>query len=99
LNNCRYPTSPFSGGALLGDRVRMSDIGNEPVFYSKYGNTRKSRGLSKKAIDAADVLDAANYNFIIFETVGVGQSNLILQKLPIRQLLFSFPNPVILSRQ
>jgi LAO/AO transport system kinase len=71
------PTSPFTGGALLGDRVRMSEIGTDPGVFIRSMATRGSLGgLSKKAIDAADVLDAAGYDIIIFETVGVGQSEL-----------------------
>lgn len=75
------PTSPFSGGALLGDRVRMSDIGNDSGVFIRSMATRGSLGgLSKKTIDAADVLDAAGYDFILFETVGVGQSELDIVK-------------------
>lgn len=71
------PTSPFTGGALLGDRVRMSDIGNDEGVFIRSMATRGSLGgLSKKAVDAADVLDAAGFDFIIMETVGVGQSEL-----------------------
>ncbi len=71
------PTSPFTGGALLGDRVRMSEIGQDPGVFIRSMATRGSLGgLSKKAIDAADVLDAAGFDIIIFETVGVGQSEL-----------------------
>lgn len=71
------PTSPFTGGALLGDRVRMSEIGNDPDVFIRSMATRGSLGgLSKKAIDASDVLDAAGYDFVIMETVGVGQSEL-----------------------
>jgi LAO/AO transport system kinase len=71
------PTSPFTGGALLGDRVRMSEIGqDEGVFIRSMATRGNLGGLSKRAIDAADVLDAAGYNYIIFETVGVGQSEL-----------------------
>jgi len=71
------PTSPFTGGALLGDRIRMNEIGNDEGVFIRSMATRGSLGgLSKKAIDAADVLDAAGYNFIILETVGVGQSEL-----------------------
>ena len=71
------PTSPFTGGALLGDRVRMSEIGqDEGVFIRSMATRGSLGGLSKRAIDAADVLDAAGYNIIIFETVGVGQSEL-----------------------
>lgn len=71
------PTSPFTGGALLGDRVRMSEIGTHPNVFIRSMATRGSLGgLSKKAIDGADILDAAGYDFVIFETVGVGQSEL-----------------------
>ncbi len=71
------PTSPFTGGALLGDRVRMNNITNDEGVFIRSMATRGSLGgLSKKAIDAADVLDAAGFDIIIFETVGVGQSEL-----------------------
>ncbi|MFA7290481.1 MAG: methylmalonyl Co-A mutase-associated GTPase MeaB [Melioribacteraceae bacterium] len=71
------PTSPFTGGALLGDRVRMSEIGSDPGVFIRSMATRGSLGgLSKKTIDAGDILDAAGYDIIIFETVGVGQSEL-----------------------
>ncbi len=75
------PTSPFTGGALLGDRVRMSEIGQDPGVFIRSMATRGSLGgLSKKAIDAADVLDSAGYDFILLETVGVGQSELDIAK-------------------
>ena len=62
------PTSPFTGGALLGDRVRMSDIGQDPGVFIRSMATRGSLGgLSKKAIDAADVLDSAGFDFVILE--------------------------------
>src|SRR3989339_708007 len=71
------PTSPFTGGALLGDRVRMSEIGNDEGVFIRSMATRGSLGgLSKKAVDAADILDASGFDFIIMETVGVGQSEL-----------------------
>lgn len=71
------PTSPFTGGALLGDRVRMSDIGQDSGVFIRSMATRGSLGgLSKKAIDASDILDAAGYDYVIMETVGVGQSEL-----------------------
>jgi LAO/AO transport system kinase len=71
------PTSPFTGGALLGDRVRMNDIGMDSGVFIRSMATRGSLGgLSKKAIDAADVLDAADFDIVILETVGVGQSEL-----------------------
>ena len=75
------PTSPFTGGALLGDRVRMTEVGNNSKVFIRSMATRGSfGGLSKTAIDAADILDAAGYEIIIFETVGVGQSELDIAK-------------------
>lgn len=75
------PTSPFTGGALLGDRIRMSEIGQyEGIFIRSMATRGSLGGLSKKATDAADVLDAAGYDIIILETVGVGQSELDIAK-------------------
>ncbi len=71
------PTSPFTGGALLGDRVRMTDVElDEGVFIRSMASRGSLGGLSKKAIEAADVLDAAGKDIVILETVGVGQSEL-----------------------
>jgi LAO/AO transport system kinase len=71
------PTSPFSGGALLGDRVRMAEIETDPgVFIRSMASRGSLGGLSRKAVEAADVLDAAGKEIIIMETVGVGQSEL-----------------------
>jgi len=71
------PTSPFTGGALLGDRVRMHDVATDPGVFIRSMATRGSLGgLAQKAQEAADVLDAFGKDFIIFETVGVGQSEL-----------------------
>jgi LAO/AO transport system kinase len=71
------PTSPFTGGALLGDRVRMTDSGlMENVFIRSMATRGSLGGLSKNVIDACKVLDASGKDFIIIETVGVGQSEL-----------------------
>jgi LAO/AO transport system kinase len=71
------PTSPFTGGAILGDRIRMNEAGEDAGVFIRSMATRGSLGgLSKKANDAADVLDAAGYDYLILETVGVGQSEL-----------------------
>jgi LAO/AO transport system kinase len=75
------PTSPFTGGALLGDRVRMNEVGIDSGVFIRSMATRGSLGgLSRKTIDAADILDAAGYDLIILETVGVGQSELDVAK-------------------
>jgi LAO/AO transport system kinase len=75
------PTSPFTGGALLGDRIRMQEVSmDEGVFVRSMATRGSLGGLSTKARDAADILDAAGYDFVIFETVGVGQSELDIAK-------------------
>ena len=71
------PTSPFTGGALLGDRVRMSEVElDEGVFIRSMASRGSLGGLSKKTKEVADILDAAGYTIILMETVGVGQSEL-----------------------
>jgi LAO/AO transport system kinase len=71
------PTSPFTGGAVLGDRIRMADVeSDEGVFIRSMASRGSLGGLSKKAREAADVLDAAGKDIIILETVGVGQSEI-----------------------
>jgi len=71
------PTSPFTGGAVLGDRVRMSDVElDSGVFIRSMASRGSLGGLSKTAAEAADVLDAAGMDIILMETVGVGQSEL-----------------------
>jgi len=68
------PTSPFSGGALLGDRIRMNmHYEDSDVFIRSVATRGSSGGLVSSANDIADILDAAGYDIIIFETVGVGQ--------------------------
>lgn len=71
------PTSPFTGGALLGDRVRMTDVElDSGVFIRSMASRGSLGGLSKKTREAADVLDASGMDVILLETVGVGQSEL-----------------------
>ena len=71
------PTSPFTGGALLGDRIRMEEIALDPGVYIRSLATRGSLGgLSSATREACDVLDAFGIDRILIETVGVGQSEL-----------------------
>jgi len=71
------PTSPFTGGALLGDRIRMSEIGTHPnVFIRSMASRGSLGGLSQFASEAGDIFDFAGFDFTIYETVGVGQSEL-----------------------
>ncbi|MCP4168914.1 MAG: methylmalonyl Co-A mutase-associated GTPase MeaB [Chloroflexi bacterium] len=69
------PTSPFSGGALLGDRVRMRDLAGDPGIFIRSMATRGNLGgLAQAGADVVMVLDAAGFDRVIVETVGVGQS-------------------------
>lgn len=71
------PSSPFSGGALLGDRVRLRErAGDEGVFFRSLAARGARGGLSAAAEGACDVLDAAGFDVILIETVGVGQGEL-----------------------
>lgn len=71
------PTSPFSGGALLGDRVRMGEITGDPGVFVRSMATRGSLGgLAVHTAQVCDVIDAAGFTRILIETVGVGQSEL-----------------------
>ena len=69
------PSSIFSGGAILGDRIRMSDLSGDPGVYIRSIATRGALGgLSRATLDAITVLDAAGMDVVILETVGVGQA-------------------------
>lgn len=72
---CIDPSSPFNLGALLGDRIRMSEWYNEPNVFIRSLATRGSLGgLNPKIIEITDLMKASQFDFIIIETVGVGQS-------------------------
>jgi len=74
---CVDPSSPFNLGALLGDRIRMSEWYNNPNVYIRSLATRGSLGgLHPKIIEISDLLKAAPFDYIIIETVGVGQSEI-----------------------
>ena len=75
------PTSPYSGGAILGDRIRMMDISmDEGVFIRSMATRGSLGGLSQKTSDAVKILDAFGFDIIIIETVGVGQSEVDIVK-------------------
>lgn len=75
------PTSPFSGGAILGDRIRMLDLSaDEGVFVRSMATRGNLGGLSQKAGDAVKLMDAYGFDTIIVETVGVGQSEVDIVK-------------------
>lgn len=75
------PTSPFSGGAILGDRIRMNDLTmDEGVFIRSMGTRGSLGGLSRKTADVVKILDAFGKDVIFIETVGVGQSEVDIVK-------------------
>jgi LAO/AO transport system kinase len=75
------PTSPFSGGALLGDRIRMRDLAGDPGVFIRSMATRGSLGgLARATSDAVKVLDAAGYDVVLVETVGAGQAEVDIAK-------------------
>ncbi|HEU4767166.1 MAG TPA: methylmalonyl Co-A mutase-associated GTPase MeaB [Pyrinomonadaceae bacterium] len=75
------PSSPFSGGAILGDRIRMQTLGLDPgVFIRSMATRGNLGGLARATVDAVAILDAAGYSKIIVETVGVGQDEVEVVK-------------------
>jgi LAO/AO transport system kinase len=75
------PSSPFSGGAILGDRIRMQTLGlDEGVFIRSMATRGNLGGLARSTVDAVSILDAAGYAKIIIETVGVGQDEVEVVK-------------------
>ncbi len=68
------PSSPFSGGSILGDRIRMGEVTGDPAVFMRSMATRGALGgLARGTLEAVDILDAAGYDMIVIETVGVGQ--------------------------
>lgn len=68
------PSSPFSGGSILGDRIRMGEVAGHPAVFVRSMATRGALGgLARGTLEAVDILDAAGYDMIMIETVGVGQ--------------------------
>jgi len=75
------PSSPFSGGAILGDRIRMQTLGlDQGVFIRSMATRGNLGGLARSTVDAVSILDAAGYAKIIIETVGVGQDEVEVVK-------------------
>lgn len=75
------PTSPFSGGAILGDRIRMNELTlDQGVFIRSMGTRGSLGGLSRKTADTVKLMDASGKDIIFIETVGVGQSEVDIVK-------------------
>jgi LAO/AO transport system kinase len=86
------PTSPFSGGAILGDRIRMQSLANDEGVYIRSMATRgQLGGLAPAAHDVVTILDAAGYEVVILETVGVGQDEVEVARLAEATVLLLVP--------
>jgi len=86
------PSSPFTGGAILGDRLRMQGHATDPgVFIRSLASRGRLGGLSRATQAAARVLDAAGYDYVVIETVGVGQSEVDIVKIADTVVLVSVP--------
>jgi LAO/AO transport system kinase len=86
------PTSPFSGGALLGDRVRMAQLAlDEGVFIRSMGTRGMLGGLTSSVYDVVEILDASGKDVVIVETVGVGQAEVDIIKIADTTLVVVVP--------
>ncbi len=86
------PTSPFSGGAVLGDRVRMRDLAGDPGVYIRSMASRGAMGgLAHATASVVQVLDAAGFDIILIETVGAGQSEVEIASLAHTTLVVEAP--------
>ncbi|HTG14858.1 MAG TPA: methylmalonyl Co-A mutase-associated GTPase MeaB [Blastocatellia bacterium] len=75
------PSSPFTGGAILGDRIRMQNMATDPgIFIRSMAARGHLGGLARATVDAVAILDAAGYNKVLIETVGVGQDEIDIVK-------------------
>ena len=86
------PSSPFSGGAILGDRIRMGDLaGDSGIFVRSMATRGALGGLAKGTLEAVDVLDAAGFDLVIIETVGVGQDEVEVARAAHTTVVVSAP--------
>ncbi len=86
------PSSPFSGGSILGDRIRMSDLGGDPGVFVRSMATRGALGgLANGTLEAVDVLDAAGFDLVVIETVGVGQDEVEVARAAHTTVVVSAP--------
>lgn len=86
------PSSPYSGGSILGDRIRMSEHANDPGVYIRSMATRGMMGgMARATLDAVDILDVGGFDTIIIETVGVGQDEVEIAKASHTTIVVSAP--------
>jgi LAO/AO transport system kinase len=86
------PSSPYSGGAILGDRIRMTELAGDPgVFIRSMATRGATGGMARAALDAVDILDVAGFGTVIIETVGVGQDEVEIAKASDTTIVVSAP--------
>jgi len=86
------PSSPYSGGAILGDRIRMTELAADPgVFIRSMATRGATGGMARAALDAVDILDVAGFRTVIIETVGVGQDEVEIAKASDTTIVVSAP--------
>ena len=86
------PTSPFSGGAILGDRIRMQPLGGDPgIFIRSMASRGRLGGIARATGDAIDLLDAAGFEIVLVETVGAGQSEVEIASAAQTTLVIEVP--------
>jgi GTPase len=86
------PSSPFSGGSILGDRIRMTDVAGDPGVFVRSMATRGALGgLARGTLEAVDILDAGGYDVVMIETVGVGQDEVDIVRAAHTTVVVSAP--------
>src|SRR5215468_211335 len=86
------PSSPYSGGSILGDRVRMSEMATDPgVYIRSMASHGATGGMARAALDVVDILDVAGFHMIIIETVGVGQDEVEIARASHTTVVVSAP--------
>ncbi len=86
------PSSPYSGGSIMGDRIRMSELAGDDGVYIRSMATRGALGgMARATLDAVDILDVAGFDYILIETVGVGQDEVEIASASHTTLVVSAP--------
>lgn len=86
------PSSPYSGGSIMGDRIRMSElVSDEGVFIRSMATHGAHGGMARASLEAVDVLDAAGFDYVVIETVGVGQAEVEIARAAHTVVVVSAP--------
>jgi LAO/AO transport system kinase len=86
------PSSPYSGGSILGDRVRMSEMATDPgVYIRSMASHGATGGMARATLDAVDILDVGGFDLVIIETVGVGQDEVEIVRASHTTIVVSAP--------